>query len=125
MSVIFFGPAELANVAVALQVKFPRFKEARLARLLAIISAANADAYNDSYAHHGENVQGFNADDIETEIRSTFEPDDDRAETTAALLAYNCVANNGTDYGLHPWAEMAFKELGDALETLKPTYSFA
>jgi len=129
MSVIFFGVQELGDIAVAIQNSEEPLSASDLAKLLSVVSACNAEAYNDSYRHHGENVVGHTADEIydamDIRIYNGWTSEvANNVDSTVSLLAYNCVSNNGTDYGLHPWAQMALRALNESFLSVSPTYSW-
>lgn len=101
MSVIHFGPGDLANVAsVAIGNYASDDGKRALDRAigaLALYSAENARAYGESYQADG--AQGWTAEQIRGYVRPSANVSQLRdACSTIELLRYNLIANNGADF---------------------------
>jgi len=111
MSVIFYGASELALVFLmcASSISIPKERE-RPAKLLAIVSAANAQAYAQTY---GGDPEPVSISEILTAARRLpCTPATRRqALSTLSMLHYNCVSNGGTDNAREREVYLALVEL--------------
>jgi hypothetical protein len=118
MSVIFYSPKELGEVAACASVVSPQPVGGdvigMLSRRLAEYSKANVNAYNHTYR---ESEKGHSAAEIESAARAYLNsiknapPPKGACSRAERGLAYNAVANDGTDF--------ASRELAGMLKTLK------
>lgn len=105
MSVIFFDAQSLGQVAalVASRDTTPRDRRntiERLSRFLGEISQANCEAYNHTY---NDGALPFTAPEIAAQALLVYQRQLTPKElrhvlSTAQLLHYNCMANDGTDF---------------------------
>ncbi|NIV34082.1 MAG: hypothetical protein GWN58_32940 [Anaerolineae bacterium] len=95
MSVVHFGPHELANLCAACAAKTGRPVQ-DFFPAAARYSQDNDACYCFTYAHHGEEPEPVTAEDLQASLPS--QADFERARLTARLLRYNLVANSGRDF---------------------------
>jgi len=96
MSVVCFGAHELANLCAACAAKTGRPVQDFFGPA-ARYSQDNAACYAFTYAHHGDEPDPTEVEDLQACLpkQANFE----RARLTARLLRYNLYANNGRDFG--------------------------
>jgi hypothetical protein len=98
MSVHHYDPQELANLALTSAHRGGNGAALEsLFDLMAMLSSANGRARAMSYPEEGEPL-AWSRDEISRAAKTITRPDEEAARKTLALLRYNLVANNGTDF---------------------------
>lgn len=100
MSVCAFGANELGNLARFLVGGASSYERAQFAQAceeLALVSRANYRAYRAQY-HDGDESQGNTPGEIQRSAPSVTRVDRESALSTARLLQYNTISNDGTEH---------------------------